>query len=152
MFDKNGTLYLQYYFISWRSITKFQQLHVIYFTMRYCCVHVCFVHGRFVCDVVSTLFSNHMLICPFHNWPILFSPWINCLSMSVDWFCDIWSQITFAKSKGQGKFWKILIILVEIWTPDHIIGKQALYQLCYACLVNLSKHFASWQWNLLRMP
>jgi len=23
-------------------------------SMHYCCVHVCFVHGRFVCDVVST--------------------------------------------------------------------------------------------------
>ena len=110
--------------------------------MHYCCVHVCFVPVRLVCDVVSTWFSNHMLFCPFYNWPILFSPWINCLSMGVDWFCDIWSQIIFAKSKRQGKFGKILTNIVEIWTPDHIVGKQALYQLCYACLMNKSKHFA----------
>jgi hypothetical protein len=30
---------------------------------------------------------------------------------------------------------------VEIWTPDHIVGKQALYQLCYVCLINFSEHF-----------
>ncbi len=52
--------------------------------MHYCCVHVCFVPVRLVCDVVSTRFSNHMLYRPFYNCPILFSPWINCLSMGVD--------------------------------------------------------------------
>jgi len=47
----------------------------------------------------------------------------------------MWSQITYGKSKRQVKFWKILTILVDICTPDHIVGKQALFQLCYACLV-----------------
>jgi len=94
------------------------------------------------CDVVSTWFSNHMLFCPFYNWPILFSPWINCLPMGVDWFCDTWSQITFAKSKKQGKFWKILTKLVEIWTSDHIVGKQALYQSCYDCLLIFKETFS----------
>ena len=41
----------------------------------------------------------------------------------------------------QVKLWKILTILIEIQTPDHIVGKQALKQLCYACMVIFMQTF-----------